>query len=235
MRSKIFIFSFIIILWSCKKEDSNTTKSLQTFRGTVRDYVSRSGVNPVPVANAQIQLIKAEEASGFGSSLTFVNPEAFYTTSDSIGNFEFTLPMDLKKVFVVEASKPGYVFIEPLSAQTISGDEIIQSNYVYLDIASVVNISFHDTLSTSLNDSLFLRVIYSSNPVVFGASINKVFNYTGIISNSQSLSFTDSISGTTFSYAELQWSVADSIYDIAFGNPYYTLDQFHVNNLEINF
>ena len=240
MKYKILLLLTLASLWSCKKDSTEEPASTpplteQTIVGTVRDYVSRSGVNPVFVADAEVQLIRAEEKTGFGSSFTLVNPDTLFSTSDANGAFQFTVPVDSKKIFTVRASKPGYVFIDPFDAQTLPEKDTVEAYVVYLDIASIVNITFHDTMLNSLNDSLQFRVTYASNPVVFGASASKDYYHKGMISNNQTLSFSDTISGTTFAYAEVMWAVFDSLWDKAYGDPTYLVNQFGVTTIDIVF
>ena len=241
MNNRIVFLVMVICLWSCKKETATPPAAAtpplteQVIEGNVRDYICRSGLNPVYVANAEVQLIKAEQTTGIGSSLMLANTDTFYSTSDADGNFNFTVPVDSKKFFIVKATKPGYVFIDPINSQSLPETETVQANIVYLDIASIVNITFHDTLSNSLNDSLSLRVTYASNPVVFGSDINKDIIHKCIISQDQTVSFTDTISGTTFAYAELMWACFDSLWDKAYGDPSYSVNQFGVTTIDIIF
>jgi hypothetical protein len=229
---KIGLLSFIVFLWSCRKDTSNTQ---QTFKGTVRDYSSRNGINPIPISDAQVQLIKADGITGSSPTITLINPEYFYTTSDANGNFQFTESIDSKNVFALRESKEEYIFIDLHNEKELPSTNTIYTDILYLDKTSIVKIIFHDTLSTSLNDSLFLMTEYSSNPSTFGADINTFINHSNIISHNQTISFTDSISGSTFANAELTWSVRDSNNVGTLGNHYYPVNQFGITTIEIFF
>ena len=200
---KLTHYILIIFILGCTKDKITSPISNQYFRGIVIDYTTG-----VPISNTNIQLIRANEPYPVFNISELVDPIYDFIISDTIGNFQFSVPVNSQKlVYKIVPSKPGFVFVDT-SVTTAKPINYSITNFydtVFLDQPSILQINFHDTTFNSINDTLNLSEAFGDS-----ISINPYWRphiHKTLISHNTNVQFFDSVSFKQNNYVRVIYEV----------------------------
>ena len=200
---KIFHYILIIFIFGCTKAKIISPISIQYFRGNVIDYTTG-----LPIANANIQLIRANEPYPIFNISELDDPIYDFTICDTSGNFQFSVPVNIQKlVYKIVPSKSGFVFADTSIATAKLINFSITNLYdtVFLDRPSILQINFHDTTFSSINDTLKLSESFGASTIINPYWRPHIYEIP--ISYNSTIQLYDSVSFKLNNYARIFYEV----------------------------
>lgn len=188
----LFLIIYVLFIYGCHKDKPSNPALVQHFKGKVFDFTSGTAV-----ANANLQLIRANGPWFITDVSELVYPIYNYTVSDDSGYFQFDLPLDAHKlVYKIVASKSGCVNVDTSYTRVKYTSSSIDNYYdsILLDSASILQINFLDTSSSSFNDTLRVLVAFGDSGSYINPSIHfsdRIFlvNHNSLIHVTESVSY----------------------------------------------